>query len=261
MRALLRRRRPLLMLPPPRPEAPAPEPPPAAPPGFDAAVFIEAAEERNGRLAQRLRESVQASLLVAATRFDEAMRLAATDPELSASLHAEAARSLEAVRDRELRAISQELHPALVRLGLPAALKALQKDIADVIDVSLDVDPEADRVEDTPGGHTLPHGLRMALYRFALECVQGCALAGAGGCTISLQRAGASLILEVRAEGVAAFEPDALRVAIAALAVFGAAGRVDGDEGAITAVATLHAPVGDRSSASESGVPPYTPTT
>ncbi|HEU5319190.1 MAG TPA: hypothetical protein VFX28_00210, partial [Methylomirabilota bacterium] len=137
MRAGVRERKPLLMLPAPaaageaaaaappaapaidvapgpQPErAPAPQPPPIVA-DVDALALIEAYEERAARLAARLRESVKARLLVAATQADEAYRLVTADAELAATLHARAMEELEGLRERDLRAIGQELHPGMV---------------------------------------------------------------------------------------------------------------------------------------------------
>ncbi len=180
--------------------APAPEPVQLPPPviaDVDALTLIEAYEARNARLADRLRETIQARLLVAASQADEAYRLAATDTEAAARLHRHALDDLERIRTAELRALGQELHPALVRLGLPAALKALSKELAGVVAITLDVDATVDSLVTTPGRSMLPPQLRLALYRLAMDAVRALAAAGAGSCGIELGRRDGIIVLAV----------------------------------------------------------------
>jgi hypothetical protein len=187
--------------------AAAPEPPPALPQtteplrplDIDAVALIDAYEQRNARLADRLRESVQTKLMVAATKADEAYKLAATDEELSTSMHGHAMEELERLRERELRAIGQELYPGLTRLGLPSAMRGLARDLADVIDITLEVDASADALSAGPGRAPIATPLRLILYRAAQDAARAFAAAGASECTVSLRREGAQLALEVSA--------------------------------------------------------------
>jgi hypothetical protein len=176
------------------PSAAAP-PPPAA--DVDALTLIDAYEQRNARISDLLRETIQARLLVATTQLDEAFKLASTDAESAAELHAHALAELERVRNLELRAIGQELHPALVRLGLPAALKALRKELADTVAITLDVDSTVDALVAAPGRSLVPAGERTVLYRFALDSLRSLTAAGATRCGVSLVRRDGLLILTV----------------------------------------------------------------
>jgi len=191
---------------------PAPDPPEPLPSvvvnaDVDALALIEAFEERNARLATRLRDGVQARLLIAATRATEAFRAAGedhVDAELEDAVHARARelhelamQDIDDVRQRELRAIGQELHPGLVRLGLPGALRALAKDLADEIGVTLDVDPAADRL----GAAGLPPPLRLALYRFALEASRVVATGDEPACTVTVRRHDGAVSVAVASEG------------------------------------------------------------
>ena len=178
----------------------APAPLPAAPlpaADVDALTLIDAYEERNARISDLLRETVQAKLLVATTQMDEAFRLAGTDADIAARLHTRAIEELERVRNLELRAIGQELHPALIRLGLPAALKALRKELAETIAVTLDVDATADSLVATPGRALVPAGERLVLYRFALDAIRMLANGGATRCGAALHRRDGMLELTV----------------------------------------------------------------
>ncbi len=180
----------------PPPPAPVELPPPVIA-NVDALTLIEAYEGRNARLAERLRETIQARLLVAASQAEEAYKLVTSDAEAAEKLHRRALDDIERVRTSELRAMGQELHPALVRLGLPAALKALGKELAGEVAITLDVDATVDSLVTTPGRSMLPQQLRLALYRFARDAVRRFAAAGAGSCGIELARRDGMVVVAV----------------------------------------------------------------
>lgn len=163
----------------------------------DALTLIDAYERRSERLADRLRETVQAKLLIATTQADEAWRLAGVDPGLATSLHSKAMSELEAIRERELRAFGQDLYPGLIRLGLPGALKALKKEVADLIDIKLDLDFSTDSVALTSGRTSLEPSVRLVMYRFAADAARLLTEAGAWECTIALNRYLDQLVLAV----------------------------------------------------------------
>lgn len=184
------------------PQEPAPQPPstPPPPPDIDALTLIDAYEQRNARLAERLRASLQAKLLVATAEADEAYKLAEADAGLSATMHARAIETLENIRERELRAIAQEMFPGLVRLGLSGALRAMRKELDGTIAVALDLDPTTDSVAGGAGRSSISPALRLVLYRFAFEATHALAAAGADACTVSLRREGGMLVLAVSSE-------------------------------------------------------------
>ncbi len=175
------------------------EPPP--PLAVDALTLIEAYEQRNARLSERLRESVQARLLVASAQAEEAYKLAQAEPEeeqgAADQLHAQAMEELAQLQEQELRAISQELHPTLIRMGLPGALRSLAKEFTEAIAVTLDVDPTADSVGRAAGRAAIPMGQRLTLYRFATEAIRALAGTGAPSCTLALHREEGVLALRV----------------------------------------------------------------
>ncbi|MBI5288377.1 MAG: cache domain-containing protein [Chloroflexi bacterium] len=183
------------------PEPVAPEGPP--PPNIDARTLIAAYEARNARLAARLRESVQARLLVASSRVDEAIQLQSGSPDLMRVMLERAEHELDDLNEHELRALGQELYPDLVRLGLPAALRALRKDVADVLDVEVDAAADVDSVdEDSERAIGMPR--RIVMYRLVLEALQQFADIGLEACTVSLHRSTSALWLAVKGRGAGA---------------------------------------------------------
>lgn len=234
----------------PREQAPQPSPVPPPPPDIDALTLIAAYEQRNARLAERLRASVQAKLLVATTEADEAYRLAEADGELSATMHARAIGALESLRERELRAIGQEMFPGLIRLGLSGALRAMRKDLGGTIAVELELDSTTDSVAGGAGRSSISPALRLVLYRFAFEATRALAAAGAGRCTVSLRRQDETLVLAVSSAGSAERVEDIDRTALAAseLSAEAYAGLLtitrDGDD-VVLSVTVPAAPVAD----------------
>ena len=184
------------------PQEPAPQPAaaPPPPPDIDALTLIDAYEQRNARLAERLRASLQAKLLVATAEADEAYKLAEADAGLSATMHARAIEALENIRERELRAIAQEMFPGLVRLGLSGALRAMRKELDGTIAVELELDHTTDAVASGAGRSSVSPALRLVLYRFAFEATRAMAAAGADRCTVSLRREGGMLVLAVSSD-------------------------------------------------------------
>ncbi len=195
-----RRRRPLLMLTGPAEDAALPdwagvaEPAPPAARPVDTAALLEAYERRNERLAEQLREEVRARLLLASTQADEAYRRIGV-VESDTALHREAMDELEDVRDRELRMIEQELYPAVVRLGLPNALKAVRRDLQHTIDLTLELDPLADAVDDDGERAAIGLGRRLVLYRLVLEGARVLAAAGATDARVTLARTNDAITL------------------------------------------------------------------
>lgn len=184
----------------------APDLPPQT---IEARSVIEAYEARNARLAAQVRDSVQARLLVASSRVEEALALTDDDPPLARAMLQRAAHELDALNEHELRAMGQDLYPDLVRLGLPAALRALRKDVAGVIDVEVDARSDNDSV-DLESGRALTIERRTLLYRLALDAVNSFATAGVEVCTVALQRPGGGIWLSVKAhsEGVSLTDAD-----------------------------------------------------
>jgi|CXWL01.1.fsa_nt_gi hypothetical protein len=191
---------------------------PAEPaPNVDARTLIAAYESRNARLALRIRDSVQARLLVASSRVEEAVELQEEDPVLARTMLERAAYDLDQLNEHELRGLNQELYPDLIRLGLPAALRALRKDIADVMEVEIDADAGADSVdEDSTRAIGTPR--RLLLHRLVLDALREFGDAGLEGCVISLRHTPSTLWLAVKGHGdggrldEAVFEAHALSV-------------------------------------------------
>jgi hypothetical protein len=246
-------------------------PPPAQPPvvvvaDVEATQLIDAYERRAARVSDQLRESVQARLMIAATQASEAFRLVADDPDRAADLHASAMDELDAVRNEELRSLAQQLHPALTRLGLPAALRTLAKEFEGALIVRLDVDTAADAVRPGEGRAAVDAARRLAVFRAARAALDALVAAGADSCALGLSRDNDRLHLRI--ETPASLAVDARLAAADALAFEAYGGHLawqdDGDGTAL--VGELPAPPADveddvpfeLDEATDAGEPPVT---
>jgi hypothetical protein len=206
----------------------------------DAVTLIQAFERRNTMVADRLRELIQARIMVAAARADEAFRIAAEDPQRAAAMHAEAIDELERLRQRDIRALSQELHPGLVRLGLAAALRALQKDLEGVIDLTFEIASNVDVADIEPGTGSIDPDLRLVLYRIVRDALTALAGAGATEAIVTAQRDGAWVELEI--VSVADLAGDPLAAATIALEAYGGTLQVERTDDAVHIAASVQAP-------------------
>ncbi len=189
----------------------------------DARTLIEAYEARSARVAGRIRDSVQARLLVASSRVEEALELIESDVALARVMLMRAAHELDDLNEHELRSMGQELYPDLVRLGLPAALRALRKDMTDLIEVDVTADSDADSL-DNLNDRAIDMPRRVAMYRLALDALREFSEAGLANCTIDLQRSETRLWLAIKGHGDA-IDLDEASLAAARIAVQAYGGR------------------------------------
>lgn len=166
----------------------------------DALALIEAFERRNERLAERLRETVRARLIVAAAQVDEAFRVSGYDGERAAALHATAMGDFDAVGESELRALGQEMYPSLIRLGLPSALRALAKELSGELNVAVDVAPDVDAVAAAGGRVSIEPRRRLALYRAIRASLLLQIAAGASGASLRATRSGDLVELSIMSD-------------------------------------------------------------
>ncbi|MEX2226074.1 MAG: hypothetical protein WEB52_06470 [Dehalococcoidia bacterium] len=210
----------------------------------DALAVMDAYERRNALLSNELRESIQARLMIAVTQAEEAYNLSATDPDRAIALHRAAMDELESVRERGLRGMGQELHPSLVRLGLPGALRSLKKEFADRVTIDLQVDANVDGASSRGGRVTIDNRLRLIVYRVIRDAVRTAYAGRADSVTIAIQRDGLEITAAVTSK-LSGGDADAARETLlageVALRAFGGSLTVD-TEGALRVIARVLAP-------------------
>lgn len=214
--------------------------PPAIVADVDALALIAAYEERVARVAERIRAEIEARMLIASTEAAEAFRIAASAEQPAANaMHARAVAELEDVREHALRALRLELHPAVVRLGLPGALRALRGELEGRFALILDVDPASDSVGGDPRRPSLTPSLRLAIFRVVQHAVEAAEAAEAERADVTLRREDGNVRLrvEVRTSLRAGFEADALT-----LQAYGGTLEIERDEGGFVLDASVPAP-------------------
>jgi signal transduction histidine kinase len=85
-------------------------------------------------------------------------------------LIARAADQLQELNETELRSITRDLHPSVIRLGLGPALCYLAEAFAPSFEIKLDLGL-AERAPEGLYGTALPEEVRLAIYRVVEECL------------------------------------------------------------------------------------------
>ncbi len=141
-------------------------------------AIVHAQETVRREVAERLHGEVQGKLLALELQLRQAADGIPRDPPA-------AEREVRALLDRlgdvreTTRAVSHQLHPAILRMGLPAALRSLRDSLEPAVSLQLQVAPEIEDRElsrslglaEPPGPPPLPDDVRLALYRIVQEGV------------------------------------------------------------------------------------------
>ena len=72
--------------------------------------------------------------------------------------------------DQELRSITRQLYPSIIRMGLPSALNTLSDRFRSIFDIHLEISEEIATLE-SPVRPGLTESLRIALYRITEEAL------------------------------------------------------------------------------------------
>lgn len=132
--------------------------------------IVESQEKVRREVAERLHGPVQTRLWVVWRRLGESVELIKTSPDEAARVLNEARDDLAALQEKELREIGRELHPSIINIGLPAALRSLRDQFERVIQIDLEISEDIAQLEN-PTHPRLPAAMRLALYRVAQEAV------------------------------------------------------------------------------------------
>lgn len=130
--------------------------------------IVQGQEELRRDIAEHLHGPVQSRLLVASHWLSTAQNALDTNPGDAAEYIGKAAQLIRETTQGDLRSISHQLHPSLIRLGLLGSLRSLTN--ADWPGVEVEID-----ASDGPGdphdlwGTGLPEELRLAMYRVVEE--------------------------------------------------------------------------------------------
>ena len=132
--------------------------------------IVIAQETIRQQIAARLHGPVQTRLLILGKRVEECHAKIRSHPNEALATLAQIGEELDKVENEELRGIARELHPFIIRMGLPAALRSLCDRFGGLIAIKLEIEKEVELLED-PASPLLPEDTRLALYRFAEEAL------------------------------------------------------------------------------------------
>jgi signal transduction histidine kinase len=141
-------------------------------------AIVQAQEAIRREVAERLHGEVQGKLLALELQLRQATDQLGGDPAHAERGIREVIERLVVVRDTA-RAVSHQLHPAILRMGLPAALRSLRDALEPAVVVTLDVAPDVEERElqrsfggpDGSSNGAVSADVRLVLYRLVQEAV------------------------------------------------------------------------------------------
>jgi signal transduction histidine kinase len=141
-------------------------------------AIVQAQETVRREVAERLHGEVQGKLLALELQLRQAADRIAHDPGGAEREIRDLLERLGVVRETT-RAVSHQLHPAILRMGLPAALRSLRDSLEPAVTLQLEVAPDIEERElrwsfgraTGDGPPPLPEDVRLALYRIVQEGV------------------------------------------------------------------------------------------
>jgi signal transduction histidine kinase len=77
---------------------------------------------------------------------------------------------LQKLQDEDLRQVSRELYPAIIKMGLAPAVRSLVSRFSDMMEIDLAIDQKGFAL-DAPDRARLPEGQRLGVYRIAEEAL------------------------------------------------------------------------------------------
>ena len=125
-------------------------------------------EERVRReISEMLHTRVQTRLLIAAHRLGSYKQL--EDEAARTALIEQISRDLDQIREEDVRDASHMLHPAVIRIGLMAAVRSLAARFGQTLEVNVHSDEAFTTVDDMNG--QLEENLRLVAYRVIEEAI------------------------------------------------------------------------------------------
>ena len=131
---------------------------------------ILAHEQTRKEVANLLHAQVQSRLLVLGYWLKDCQELLQRAPKDAYERLGNARNMLGEIIEEDLRSITRQLYPSIIRAGLPCALNSLADRFRTVFEVEVDISDEVAGVEES-GSSRLTDELRLILYRIAEEAL------------------------------------------------------------------------------------------
>ena len=164
--------------------------------------IVLAHEQTRKEIAGLLHGRVQSRMVVLGHRLRQCQERLRDVPGGVAESLEEVSRLLGEIRDQELRSISRQLFPSIIRTGLPSALNSLADRFQPICSVRVVADDAISGME-SRGRPGLDESLRIGLYRVAEEALTNVAKYSGAACasvTLSLA-ASQDVVLVIRDDG------------------------------------------------------------
>ena len=132
--------------------------------------LVAAQESVRREMADYLHGHVQSKLLALSLSLGLCQQSLTQDPA-AASLMLERVQSeLQKVQDEDLRQVSRELYPAIIKMGLVPAIRSLVSRFSELVEIDLFIDTKFEQL-DRGGEAALPEKRRLVVYRVAEEAL------------------------------------------------------------------------------------------
>lgn len=132
--------------------------------------LVAAQESVRRDMADYLHGHVQSKLLALSLSLGLCQQSLTRDPA-AASLMLERVQSeLQKVQDEDLRQVSRELYPAIIKMGLVPAMRSLVSRFSELAEIDLIIDTKFEQL-DRDGEAALPEKRRLVVYRVAEEAL------------------------------------------------------------------------------------------
>ena len=136
--------------------------------------LMQVHEQTRKEVAGLLHGRVQSRLVVLGHWLKESQNHLKDGPEDALEKLKEASKLLQEITDQELRSITRQLYPSIIRTGLPSALNSLADRFRNMFAVELRIDDGIAELE-TPIRPKLNESLRLTVYRVTEEALSNSA--------------------------------------------------------------------------------------
>ncbi len=132
--------------------------------------LVAAQESVRREMADYLHGHVQSKLLALSLSLGLCQQSLDQDPEAASLMLEKVQKELQKVQDEDLRQVSRELYPAIIKMGLVPAMRSLVNRFNELVEIELIIDSAFDEL-DKQGEKGLPEKRRLGIYRIAEEAL------------------------------------------------------------------------------------------
>jgi signal transduction histidine kinase len=132
--------------------------------------LVAAQESVRREMADYLHGHVQSKLLALSLSLGLCRQALDRDPAGASEMLERVQTELKKVQDEDLRQVSGELYPAIVKFGLAPAMRSLVSRFSESLEIDLTIDPRVGAL-DLAGEAGIPEKQRLGVYRIAEEAL------------------------------------------------------------------------------------------